>query len=51
MLISRDIYIENDNVNLEKGAQETALNIVGLPTSIPGRYPSLSTVTSFSTKP
>ncbi len=34
MLKSRVIYIENDNVNLDKGAQETASNKVGLPTSI-----------------
>ncbi len=39
MLKSRVIYIENDNVNLDKGAQETASNKVGLPTSILNRYP------------
>lgn len=34
MLISRDIHIENENVNLKKGAPETASNLVGLPMSI-----------------
>jgi len=38
MLISRSINIENENVNLDKGAPETAPNSVGLPTSILGRY-------------
>jgi len=34
MLISRAIHIENENVNLDKGAPEAAPNSVGLPTSI-----------------
>ncbi len=37
MLISRAIRIENENVNLEKGASETAQDSVGLPTSILSR--------------
>jgi len=41
MLIIRAIHIENDNVNLDKGAQETALNMVDLPTSILHRYATL----------
>ncbi len=38
MLISRAIYIENENVNLKKGTSETASNSVSLPTSILQRY-------------
>lgn len=34
MLISRAIHIENENVNLDKDAPETAPNSVGLHTSI-----------------
>lgn len=34
MLISRAIHIENENVNLDKGAQETATISIGLPASI-----------------
>jgi hypothetical protein len=34
MLISRVIYIEKEDVNLDKDAPETASNSVGLPTSI-----------------
>ena len=33
MLISRAINIENENVNLDKGALETVSNPEGLPTS------------------
>ena len=40
MLISRANNFENENVNLNKGAIETAPNSVGLPTSILDRYKS-----------
>jgi hypothetical protein len=42
MLINRAIYIENEDVNLKKGAPETATNSVGLPTSILSRYRKIS---------
>ena len=41
MLISRAINIENENVDLNKDALDTASNSVGLPTSIPCRYRTL----------
>jgi len=37
MLISRARRIDNESVNLDKGAPETVSDIVGLPSSIPDR--------------